>query len=239
MGVDIAAIAKAIRKVSPDCFIIVDGIQHAAHGGIDIDAAGVDGYVISPYKVFSRHGYGMAWISDRLGGLPHNALIGGPEMNWEMGTRDTGSYATFSDVVDYLDWLGGHFTDNSDLRARIDAAGRAMKGHEAELIKAMVHGTGNQKGLAELDGVTVIGGNDNPAREGLVCMTVAGKDAVDVVARLNDQGIRTHVRKADHYSGNILRPLGMTSAVRVSLAHYNSREEVTRFLAAMRGIVES
>ncbi|QCO57388.1 aminotransferase class V-fold PLP-dependent enzyme (plasmid) [Pseudorhodobacter turbinis] len=238
MGVDIAAIAQAIRKVAPDCFIIVDGIQHAAHGGIDVDAADIDGYVISPYKVFSRHGYGLAWISDRLAALPHNALIGGPEQNWEMGTRDTGSYATFSDVVDYFDWLGSRFTDSSDLRIKIEAAGRAMKAHEASLIDAMMHGTGNQKGLAELDGVSVIGGHKNSAREGLVCLAVAGMDSVEVVKRLNDQGIRTHVRKADHYSGNILRPLGMESAVRVSLAHYNSREEVARFLAVMRGIAE-
>ena len=32
----VAAISAAIRKVTPDCFIIVDGIQHAAHGLIDI-----------------------------------------------------------------------------------------------------------------------------------------------------------------------------------------------------------
>jgi hypothetical protein len=25
----------------------------------------------------------------------------------EFGTRDTGTYATFHDVVDYFDWLGG------------------------------------------------------------------------------------------------------------------------------------
>jgi len=36
MGVDVAAIAAAIRAVSPDCWIIVDGIQHAAHGQTDI-----------------------------------------------------------------------------------------------------------------------------------------------------------------------------------------------------------
>ena len=32
MGVDVEAVAKAIRAVSPECFIVVDGIQHAAHG---------------------------------------------------------------------------------------------------------------------------------------------------------------------------------------------------------------
>ena len=103
MGVDVAAVATAIRAVSPDCYIIVDGIQHASHGQIDIAAAGIDGYAVSPYKVFSRHGYGVGWASDRLTALPHERLIDGPETNWEFGTRDTGAYATFSDVVDYLD----------------------------------------------------------------------------------------------------------------------------------------
>ena len=104
MGMDVGAISKAIRAVSPDCYIIVDGIQHAAHGQIDIASYDVDGYVISPYKMFSRHGYGLAWISDRLTDLPHDSLVGGPEHNWELGTRDTGAYATISEVVDYLEW---------------------------------------------------------------------------------------------------------------------------------------
>ena len=78
MGVDVAAISQVIRAVAPDCLIIVDGIQHAAHGRIDIASYGIDGYAISPYKMFSRHGYGIAWISDRLSALPHDSLIDGP-----------------------------------------------------------------------------------------------------------------------------------------------------------------
>ena len=66
MTVDVAAIAAAIRKVSPGCFIVVDGIQHASHGAVDLAACGIDGYAISPYKAFSRHGYGVGWASDRL-----------------------------------------------------------------------------------------------------------------------------------------------------------------------------
>ncbi len=75
MGMDIKQITKEIRIVSPDCFIIVDGIQHAAHGQIDIDSYDIDGYVISPYKMFSRHGYGYAWIYDTLANLLHDMLI--------------------------------------------------------------------------------------------------------------------------------------------------------------------
>jgi len=61
--------------------------------------------------------------------------------------------------------------------------------------------------------------------------------AVDVVARLNDQGIRTHLRKADHYSGNILDPLGLEGCIRVSMCHYNTEAEIAQFLAAMAEIV--
>ncbi len=236
MAVDVAAVAKAIRAVAPDCYIIVDGIQHAAHGRIDLAAYGVDGYVISPYKVFSRHGYGIAWISDRLTKLPHNSLIDGPEDNWEMGTRDTGAYATMSDVVSYFEWLGGEVSNADERRGKFLAAGEAIHAQEKALTDAMIHGTGNLPGLKDMEKVTILGGVDNPAREGLVSLAVAGVDSVDVVRLLNEQGIRTHLRKADHYSGNILGPLGMDSCIRVSMCHYNNEHEVAQFLAAMKTI---
>ena len=236
MGMNVAAIAKAIRAVSPDCFIIVDGIQHAAHGQIDISAYDVDGYVISPYKMFSRHGYGLAWISERMAALPHDSLVGGPAENWELGTRDTGAYATMSDVVDYIEWLGSQVCDSDDQRTRFEAAGNAIHDHEQVLTDAMIHGTGNLPGLAEMAHVHIIGGVDNPAREGLVSIYVDGIDSKDVVARLNSEGVRTHLRKADHYSGNVLDPLGLDSCIRVSMCHYNSAAEVAQFLGVMKNI---
>ena len=238
MAMDVTAISQAIRKVTPDCIIIVDGIQHAAHGSIDIQSYDIDGYVISPYKMFSRHGYGLAWISDRLTALPHDALIDGPEGNWELGTRDTGAYATLSDVADYLEWLGEQVTDSSDRRTKFAAAGAAIHAHEKSLTDAMIHGTGNLPGLAAMDKVNIIGGVENAAREGLVSLHVEGLESAEVVKLLNAESIRTHLRKADHYSGNILDPLGLNGCVRVSMCHYNSIHEVAQFLAAMKTIAE-
>ena len=60
MGVDVKAIVEVIRAVSPDCYVIVDGIQHAAHGALDIDDYGIDAFAVSAYKVFSKHNYGVA-----------------------------------------------------------------------------------------------------------------------------------------------------------------------------------
>ncbi|MBT4520790.1 MAG: aminotransferase class V-fold PLP-dependent enzyme [Halieaceae bacterium] len=237
MSVNVSAISKLIRSISPDCFIIVDGIQHAAHGQIYIDSYDIDGYVISPYKVFSRHGYGVAWVSGRMSTLPHDRLIGSPEDNWELGTRDTGSYGTFSEVVKYFDWLGGKFTDSNDRRERIEAAGKAIHAQEKELTDAMLHGLEGLPGLVDMPRVGIIGGIDNPCREGLLAITLEGTNAVDLVSALRERGIRTHARKADHFSGNILIPLGLESCVRVSMCHYNTTREVAQFLKAMQEII--
>ncbi len=234
---DVTAIANAIRKISPECIIIVDGIQHAAHGGLDIEKYGCDGYVISPYKVFSRHGYGIAWISDRLAAMPHDHLLDAPGEPWELGTRDAGSYATFNDVVDYLDWLGSRVSNAIERRARIEAAGRAMATQEEVLVELMLKGSGKTKGLLELKGANIIGGADNQNRKGLVSVTFEGRDSEEIISKLSKQGIRVHIRKADHYSNNILTPLGLKSCIRISLCHYNNEEEVMKFLKAMGEIV--
>ncbi len=234
MGMDVAAISAAIRAVSPDCLIIVDGIQHAAHGQLDLDAYNVDGYAISAYKVFSRHGYGIAWISDKLSALPHDMLIDAPATGWEFGTRDTGSYATMSDVIDYFIWLGGEVSDETEPRKRIEAAGCAIHGYETHLTNAMINGVGNLPGLRDMDHIRILAGADNAAREGLVSIVVEGIPSEQVVETLNQQGIRTHVRKADHYSGNVLTPLGLSDCIRISLCHYNTEQEVAQLLTVLK-----
>jgi selenocysteine lyase/cysteine desulfurase len=89
-----------------------------------------------------------------------------------------------------------------------------------------------------MPGVGILGGTGNPLREGLVSITLEGMTAEALVTALRERGIRVHARKADHYSGNILKPLGLEDCVRVSLCHYNSEQEVAQFLAAMQEIVQ-
>ncbi len=233
MSVDVTAIAAHIRRVAPDCFVIIDGIQHASHGHIDVAGYGADGYAVSPYKVFSRHGYGLGWASDRLTACTKDAVLGGSPVNWELGTRDAGSYAAFSDVVDYFDWLGAHFTADTGRRARIEAAAKAIHKHESDLMDAMMRGTDNLRGLSQLPGVQLIGGADNTRREGVVSLVLKGMESAALVAFLAERGLRVHIRNDDHYCGNILHPLGLPSCIRVSICHYNSMAEVARFLDAM------
>jgi len=237
MTVDIPAVVKTIRSVSPDCIIILDGIQHAAHGGLSIDDYDIDGYAVSAYKVFSRHNYGFAWLSPRLATLPHDHLDGTPDDFWEMGTRDTSAFACTTRVIEYFDWLGSQFTDSTDRRTRILAAGNAISAQEKDLVELMINGSDNQRGLRDMSEVFLIGGHNNPAREGMVSIIIEGKPCAEVVADLNARGIRTHVRKADYFSGNILEPLGRPTCIRVSMCHYNTDSEVLTFLHELETII--
>jgi len=237
VGVDVGAVVQVIRAVSPDCIIIVDGIQHAAHGAVHLDQYDIDGFVLSAYKVFSRHNYGVGWVSSRLAEMPHDHLDGTPADFWELGTRDASAFATFSEVVHYLAWLGSQFTDSEDRRNRLDAAGQAITAQESYLVDVMINGTDDQKGLRQMPEVLVIGGYDNDDRAGLVSMAIEGVPSVDVVKTLNLAGVRTHLRKADYFSANILDPLGLDTCIRVSMCHYNSTEEVLKFLGVVEGIV--
>ncbi len=236
-AVDLKSVANAIRSVSPACFIIVDGIQHAAHGGIDVDSYNIDAYTVSAYKVFSKHNYGVAWISSRMTALAHDRLDGSIETGWELGTRDTAAYATFSEVVKYLDWLGSNFIESDDRRERLVAAGKAMQNHESALVEVVLKGAGDSKGLSDLPGLTLIGG-DTIYRAGVVSFVVEDVESTSVVSALSTAGIRTHVRKNDYFSGNILNPLGWDSCIRASVCHYNTIVEVKVFLNALRGIID-
>ncbi len=236
MTVDLEKIAKEVRNVSRDCIIIVDGIQHSSHGAIDVQKYDIDGYVVSPYKMFSRHGYGVAWASDRLCTLNKEQLVDGPSQNWELGTRDAGSYATFSDVVDYLDWLGSNFTESENTRERLEASSLAIKSHEQELLNLVLNGTQDIIGLRNNKKIQIIGTSDSKFREGVVSFFQKNKPSSIIVEELRQRKIRVHIRKDDHYCGNILGPLNQKDCIRFSICHYNSKAEVVAFLKAVNEI---
>lgn len=124
LHVDLPGIVAAIRKVSPDCFVIIDGIQNAPHGRVEVDAYGADAYVFSAYKAYSRLAVGFGWIGPRLERVPHEHMQGKSDRYWELGSRDPGIYAAHSEVVAYFEWVGGHFTSSGERRAHPCRGGR-------------------------------------------------------------------------------------------------------------------
>ena len=234
---DVDAITKTIRSVSPNCYIIVDGIQHAPHGYLDVEKYGADAYVISLYKVYSKFNNGYAWVSDRMSQVTHEALIGKPKEAWELGSRDPSALAAVTEVVSYLTKLGAKFSNSQDDRELLRTAGSAMLQHEHYLISLLLDGTATVPGLRKMTNVKVLGSDNLNRREGVVSFGVEGLGAKDIVAALDKKGIRIHARQNDLFSANVLNPLGLESVSRVSLAHYNTASEIETFLTALTEII--
>ena len=238
--VDIKTAVAEIRKRAPQAIVVADGAQHAQHGLVDVANLDVDAYVFSAYKVFCKPGFAFAYLSPRLAALPHWQLAGKPATDWDLGTRDPGGFAGFSCVIDYLCWLGAHFTppggDNSR-RALIASAYAAIEAHEAALSERLIRGAGGVAGLRAHSQVT-IHGQPHPfhGREAVFAFSVAGMATSRLVAEFGRRGIILHDRISDAYSKHTLSALGTQEVVRVSLAHYNTPAEVDAFLRALSAL---
>jgi selenocysteine lyase/cysteine desulfurase len=231
---DAETIVREARRIKPDLYTLVDAVQYAPHGPIDVEAIGADAYAFGPYKAYCVKGIGFAHLSDRLARLPHWKLDGKAETDWVLGSPAHPMYSTWTAVVDYLCWLGGHFTDSSDRRELIVAAKTAIMGHMRALLGRLIFGTEELSGLSKLDHVTVCGMNgDTSNRLCIFLFRIDGMDSSQASERYNQEyGVRVSARVPDTYSVVPLKALGWPNAVRLCAAHYNTPEEIDTFLKA-------
>lgn len=231
---DAEAIVKEARKIKPDLYVLVDAVQYAPHGPIDVEAIGADAYIFGPYKAYCVKGIGFAHLSERLARLPHWKLDGKAETDWVLGSPAHPMYTTWTAVVDYLCWLGGHFTECTDRRDLIVAAKTAIEGHMRALLERVIFGSEELPGLADLDHVTVCGmGGDASNRLCILLFRIDGLDSSRASECYNHEfGVRVSARVPDAYSVVPLKALGWPDAVRLCAAHYNTPEEIDLFLKA-------
>jgi selenocysteine lyase/cysteine desulfurase len=138
-------------------------------------------------------------------------------------------------VVQYLDWLGSHFTRSQAPRRRVVAGMRAAGAHERALTAFMLRGDDSLPGLLNLPGAAVYGETANlDRRQAILAFNLDGVPTAELVDYLETRGVRVHNRTSDAYSRHTLAALGTPECIRVSLAHYNSPAEVRTFLKALR-----
>ncbi len=235
---DVKTIITEARKIKPDLYVLIDAVQYAPHGPIDVEEYGADAYAFGPYKAYCVKGIGFAHMSDRLANLPHWRLLDKPVTNWVLGSPAHMMYACWSATVDYLCWLGSHFTESEDRRAQMIAAKDAIHTHMKALLHRAMFGTEEIEGLFKINHVDVA---DMPEDIGnrlcIFLFQLAGMDASTAIGRYNQEhGVRLAARIMDAYSAVPLKALGWESAVRLSGAHYNTPEEIDIFLKATKAL---
>jgi cysteine desulfurase/selenocysteine lyase len=235
---DVKTIITEARKIKPDLYVLIDAVQYAPHGPIDVEEYGADAYAFGPYKAYCVKGIGFAHMSDRLANLPHWRLLDKPITNWVLGSPAHMMYACWSATADYLCWLGSFFTDSSDRRSQMVEAKDAIHAHMSALLQRAMFGTDEVEGLFKLNHVDVGGmPKDLQNRLCIFLFQLAGMDASTAIERYNkEHGVRLAARIMDAYSSVPLKALGWESGVRLSAAHYNTPEEIDIFLKATKAL---
>ena len=230
---DVAAIVREARRIKPDLYVMVDGVQYSPSGLVDVEAIGADAYVIAPYKNFGVKGCGYAHATERLASLPHGKYTFKPATSWDLGGVEHQSYAAWSAVVDYLCWLGSHFVADHDRRTLIAAAMTAITAHQQALLALLLDGTAGLPGLRGMKHVTLYGvGRDLDRQALLVGFNLAGLDAPRGVALYRAAQLRLHGPGHDPFFAAMLKQIGISSFLRLSGSHYNSPAEIEQFLRA-------
>ncbi|MDH6593300.1 cysteine desulfurase/selenocysteine lyase [Variovorax sp. TBS-050B] len=237
---DLAEIVRRARAIKPDLYILVDAVQHAPHGLIDLQQAPVDGINLAPYKFFGCRGSGLAWLSERAARLPHHKLAGKKADFWDLGSAAPWQFAVFSEIVDYVCWLGGHFSDATERRARFEAGIAHIELHERALLAALLEGCGGAAGLRGIPGVKVFLDHPDLTKRDLIIGI--GFDRIDCTRAVVEYGLRgvtVYERVASSiYSKRMLESFGLAGTVRVSPLHCHSLDDMAKFLRVTREIAE-
>ncbi len=187
----------------------IDAVHYGPHGPIDVEAAGADVLLCSPYKFYGPH-LGLAYVRRELAEswrpykvrpAPDEPVAG----RFETGTLAHELLAGFVAAVEYLRDVGWDF----------------IQEHESAL---------GQRFLDGLPDSWVLHGP--PTMEGRVPTFAVNHQSISPRAaalRLGERGFA--VWDGNYYAVEIMNRLGLPDgAVRIGIVHYNTADEVDRLL---------
>ena len=217
----------------------IDAVHYAPHGPIDVRALDCDFLVCSTYKFFGPHMgvlYGKREHLKRLEPYKVRANTNAIPNRWEWGTLNHECIAGIAACVDYLADLGRRVNPPaSTRRVAVLAAYDAIHKHERELMESLI------RGLLTIPGLKLYGISD-PKRFDQRCPTIAvrinGHTPLELATRLGERGFFTW--DGNYYALNLTERLDVEKDggfLRIGLAHYNTADEVSRLLSALREIV--
>ena len=229
--VDVRAAAELAHAAGAEIFL--DAVHYGPHGVIDVQDFDCDYLVCSGYKIFSPH-MGFLWgryeSLVRLPAFREDFIPDEPPGKLEAGTFIYENVAGMAAAIDYLTEVGRAATGRSagppaepSLREECRMAMTAIREYEQLLSRELL-----QTLLA--CGAEIYGEREEERLDQRVptfCFNLPGVSPAAVTQAASSAGIS--IRDGHMYAPRLMRRLGLTmesGAVRASLAHYNTVEEV-------------
>jgi cysteine desulfurase family protein (TIGR01976 family) len=233
---DVAAIARLAHQAGALCY--VDAVQYVPHGVTDVRAIDCDFLVCSAYKFFGPHVgvlYGKHALLESLPAYKVRPASDKPPYKFQTGTPNYEGIAGTLGAIEFFEWLGRrHGSRASSRRELLTDAMTAVAEHERQLAARLIGG------LQSISGIRIWGITDMAnlqSRVPTVSVTWNGWDPRALAERLSADNF--YLWDGHHYACAIMERLGLSAqggTLRIGLAHYNTAEEVDRFLETLRKI---
>ena len=221
-------VKKIIEKCKENNILsVVDGAQSSAHKKIDVTDLNCDFYVFSAHKMYGPTGVGVVYGKEEiLEKMP--PYMGGGEMikdvsfsntsynnlpyKFEAGTPNIGDVIGFKEAINYIKNIG---IDN-------------IETYEISLKKY------TEDALKKIDGIKVVGTAKD--KVGIFSFTTEKVHYYDLGLLLDAKGIA--LRTGHHCTQPLMDKYSLDGTARLSLAIYNSTEEVDFFVESLSNLIK-
>jgi len=231
---NVAEVVRLARQAGALSYI--DAVHYAPHGAIDVRALDCDFLVCSTYKFFGPHMGVLYGKREHLKKFrPYKVRANTDEIPncWEWGTLNHECIAGIKAAIDYWEDLGRRANPAvTTRRSAILAAHEAIHRHERKLLQTMM------AGLSEISGLKLYGISDPKQLEhrcATLVVRIEGHTPLELATTLGARGFFTW--DGNYYAINVTEQLDVERLggfLRIGLVHYNTMDEVERFLEALR-----
>jgi cysteine desulfurase/selenocysteine lyase len=206
---------------------VIDGAQSTAHTKIDVQKLNCDFYVFSAHKMYGPTGVGVVYGKEEiLEKMP--PYMGGGEMikdvsfshtsynslpyKFEAGTPNIGDVIGFKEAITYIKNIGIENIETYEI---------SLKKYTEDAIK-------------NIDGIRVVGSAKN--KVGIFSFTTDKVHYYDLGLLLDAKGIA--LRTGHHCTQPLMDKYNLDGTARLSLAIYNSTEEVDYFMESLSNLIK-
>tara|TARA_Y100000768_G_scaffold356331_1_gene310619 strand:- start:897 stop:2147 length:1251 start_codon:yes stop_codon:yes gene_type:complete len=232
-----------LKKISElahkyNAIVIGDGVSYAPHGFPDVKELGVDFYTFSLYKTYGPHLallYGKEEILKSLPNQNHQFLDGSYPYTINPGGPNHEELVSLIGIYEYMMELYKHHYNNEEIsiRKKITEINKLISDHEQEISNPILDYISKKENL-KLIGKNKISNKDRAPTISFISKNKSSKEVSDILIANN---IAT--RNDNFYAWRCLQALNINTddgLVRLSLTHYNSKEDSNRVLEALKKI---
>ena len=220
----ISQISQIVKRINPNCLVLVDAAQAAPHIPIDIQKWGADFVAFSSHKMLGPTGVGVLWGKMELleelkpyqyGGEMieevhiDKTIFKKPPHKFEAGTPNIAGVIGLGAAIDYLENLGM----------------AAVRKHEVEITSYAL------KLLKERKYLTIYGPEN---RGGVIAFTMKGVHAHDIAQILDEDNIC--IRAGNHCAMPLHEYLKLPATARASFYIYTTKEDIDMLILGLEKV---